>query len=87
MNDHDSRQLAKLRAWYKCQEANDATPVRLGLFARAHGVTITDYGTHSKRWIRLFVNGRRPRQTKRLIAAQAPAGSGSPTSTPASTPR
>jgi hypothetical protein len=33
------------------------SPLRLGIYAGECGIRITDFGRHSKRWIRLFEQG------------------------------
>ena len=48
----DSRELDELRFRFRCAHPRlQATPERLGMFAGARGITVTDMGRHSRRWI------------------------------------
>lgn len=65
----DSRELAALRARYQRDYDATATPYRLGRYAAMHGIPVSDYGAHSRRWIDLFDLGRREELTGRPIGA------------------
>lgn len=60
----DSTELERLRRLfhhfeYHKPEPRTATPFRLGWLAGERKILITDFGSHSKRWTRLFEEGRR----------------------------
>lgn len=62
----DSLAINALRRDYRLEQLRregpkraSATPLRLGMFAGAHRITITDFGAHSQRWIDLFKQGYR----------------------------
>ena len=51
----DSLSLAQLRINFRIDHPGvQATPQRLGRYAKDHGITITDFGAHSVRWVRCF---------------------------------
>jgi thiamine pyrophosphate-dependent acetolactate synthase large subunit-like protein len=71
LNRVDSAELDQLRRRFKAVYPDkQAAAYELGVYARRHGITITDYGAHSKRWVKRFLEGCSPAGRRNKVERQ-----------------